>query len=434
MIRLTRPLSKGHVVSASRSGRKLALATTLTGLVAAPLAVIATSTPAHAAPVTIQVLGDQRLPRPPDQRGRHGRDDQRSHAGAAILAGAVKQLRAANPNTVFAAAGDLIGASTFESFIQHDKPTLDALNAAGLDVSAAGNHEFDAGYNDLVNRVMKPSDATTNPEGGANWQYIAANVRKKSDSSYALPGRRGLARHLRRRHLDKDVGGVEVGFVGAVTEDLPSARLARPASPTSRSPASSPRSTPPPPAQGRRAPTSSCCWSTRVLRDDQLLRRLPTTTRSAGSSTASTPTSTRSSPATPTWPTTASYNGRPGRLGRAVRHEPQPAAASRSTPTRRGRGHRGHLRHRYLKAQTTPFAANFPADPPSPPSSTTPWRRADVLGAVELGKLAGPFNRARLADGTTENRGGESTLGNLVAEVQRWATRRRRRAPRRSPS
>ena len=48
-----------------------------------------------------------------------------------MLAGAVKQLRAANPDTVFAAAGDLIGASTFESFIQKDKPTIDALNEAG---------------------------------------------------------------------------------------------------------------------------------------------------------------------------------------------------------------------------------------------------------------------------------------------------------------
>ena len=28
----------------------------------------------------------------------------------------------------------------------------------------------------------------------------------------------------------------------------------------------------------------------------------------------------------------------------------------------------------------------------------------------------------KLADGTTENRGAESTLGNLVAEVQQWAT------------
>ena len=45
-----------------------------------------------------------------------------------------------------------------------------------------------------------------------------------------------------------------------------------------------------------------------------------------------------------------------------------------------------------------------------------------MLGAQPLGQIAGPFNRAKLADGTTENRGGESTLGNLVAEVQRWAT------------
>ena len=98
-----------------------------------------------------------------------------------MLAGAVKQLRAANPDTVFAAAGDLIGASTFESFIAHDKPTIDALNEAGLEVSAAGNHEFDQGYDDLVNRVMAPYNASTNPFGGANWQYIAANVRLKAD-------------------------------------------------------------------------------------------------------------------------------------------------------------------------------------------------------------------------------------------------------------
>ena len=76
--------------------------------------------------------------------------------------GAVRCRQAAarrNPDTVFAAAGDLIGASTFESFIQKDKPTIDALNEAGLEVSAAGNHEFDQGYNDLVNRVMAPYDA-----------------------------------------------------------------------------------------------------------------------------------------------------------------------------------------------------------------------------------------------------------------------------------
>ena len=47
---------------------------------------------------------------------------------------------------------------------------------------------------------------------------------------------------------------------------------------------------------------------------------------------------------------------------------------------------------------------------------------AAVLGAGPLGNLGGPFFRGKLANGT-ENRGAESTLGNLVAEVQKWATR-----------
>ena len=49
---------------------------------------------------------------------------------------------------------------------------------------------------------------------------------------------------------------------------------------------------------------------------------------------------------------------------------------------------------------------------------------ANEIGDDVLGQMEGPFNRAvyQPASGTTENRGGESTLGNLVAEVQRWAT------------
>ena len=45
-----------------------------------------------------------------------------------------------------------------------------------------------------------------------------------------------------------------------------------------------------------------------------------------------------------------------------------------------------------------------------------------MLGSVELGRITAPFTRGKLANGTTENRGAESTVGNLVAEVQRWAT------------
>src|SRR5664279_5701612 len=122
-------------------------------------------TPAQAAEddTTVQILGIN------DFHGRLLPDSFSKSAGAAVLGGAVDALEAEYPDSVFAAAGDLIGASTFESFVQHDKPTIDAFNAMGLDVSAVGNHEFDKGYDDLVNRVMAPYDATANPYGGAQW-------------------------------------------------------------------------------------------------------------------------------------------------------------------------------------------------------------------------------------------------------------------------
>ena len=74
----------------------------------------------------------------------------------------------------------------------------------------------------------------------------------------------------------------------------------------------------------------------------------------------------------------------------------------------------------------------YPADPPVEAIVADAVAEADVLGAVPLGDIEGPYDRARWSapdgddEGTerdiVENRGGESTLGNLVAEVQRWAT------------
>ena len=65
---------------------------------------------------------------------------------------------------------------------------------------------------------------------------------------------------------------------------------------------------------------------------------------------------------------------------------------------------------------------NYPVDAPTQTIVDAAVANSDVLGAVPLGQIAGPFKRGKIADGTTENRGAESTLGNLVAEVQRWAT------------
>ena len=119
--------------------------------------------------------------------------------GAAQLAGLVNQLRGQNPNTLFLAAGDNIGASTFVSAIDKDNPTIDALNLMGLDASAVGNHEFDKGSADLTDRVIPRAD----------FDYLGANVYRGNER--ALPA-----------YSVKTVDGVRVGVVGVVTEQTAS--------------------------------------------------------------------------------------------------------------------------------------------------------------------------------------------------------------------
>ncbi|GAA1844693.1 5'-nucleotidase C-terminal domain-containing protein [Microbacterium koreense] len=150
--------------------------------------------PAHAADdVTINLVTINDL---------HGRIESSSPAGGmAAITTAVEQVRAANPNTIFASAGDNIGASTFTSFIQQDAPTIDALNVAGLDVSAAGNHEFDLGFADLRDRVIPR----------AQFSHLGANV-------YYDDGTRALEPY----EIVTVAGDVDVAFVGAVTEEMPS--------------------------------------------------------------------------------------------------------------------------------------------------------------------------------------------------------------------
>ncbi len=70
----------------------------------------------------------------------------------------------------------------------------------------------------------------------------------------------------------------------------------------------------------------------------------------------------------------------------------------------------------------TAGAANYPIDGATQAIVDAAVADAEVLGAEPLGTIEAPFFRAKLDNGTTENRGGESTLGNLVAEIQQDAT------------
>lgn len=365
---------------------------------------------AHAAVTEVQILATN------DFHGRILNNTTNGEAGAAVLAGAVKQLRAANPNTVFAAAGDLIGASTFESFIQRDKPTIDALNEAGLEVSAVGNHELDAGYSDLVDRVMAPYDPVSNPYGGADWQYIAANLKMKATGDDAVPAT-----------WIKEFGDVQVGFVGAVTEDLPT--LVTPSGISEIEVGSIVQSVN---TEAAALVAEGADLVVMLVHEGASSTNCATMDDSGAFASIINGVSADVD-AIVSGHTHLAYNcSFPVSdwidEGRTVTDRPVVSAGQYGTNLNQlvysVDGATGEVQAKTQTILALEDATNtpkYPSDPATAAIVTEAAAQAEVLGAVELGKIGGAFNRAKFANGS-ENRGGESTIGNLVAEVQQWAT------------
>lgn len=141
--------------------------------------------------------------------------------GLAHLAGAVRQLRAEQPASLVISTGDLVGASPLVSALFRDEPTIEAMNALGLDLNVVGNHEFDHGVAELRRLIAggcagEPRGVTSScagPDGryaGARFAFIAANV---EDAATGVP--------LLPPSLVREIGGVRIGFVGAVTRSTP---------------------------------------------------------------------------------------------------------------------------------------------------------------------------------------------------------------------
>lgn len=108
-----------------------------------------------------------------------------------------QRAAAGEDSTVVLSAGDNVGASLFESSILDDDPTIDMLNAIGVDASAVGNHEFDKGWADLRDDIVPSSD---HPHTAANITGTEAAL-----EPYVLMER----------------NGVTVAYIGATTADLP---------------------------------------------------------------------------------------------------------------------------------------------------------------------------------------------------------------------
>lgn len=137
--------------------------------------------------------------------------------GVEYLATHIANLRATNPNTVVVSAGDNIGGSPMLSGLFHEEPTIEALNALGLQVSAVGNHEFDAGPDELQrmqNGGCHPVDGCKGGDNfkGATFQYLASNVINQSTGRPILPA-----------YTVTYFQGANVGFIGSVLQGTPEA-------------------------------------------------------------------------------------------------------------------------------------------------------------------------------------------------------------------
>ncbi len=143
--------------------------------------------------------------------------------GAEYLATHLKQARQGHRNTVTVAAGDIIGASPLLSAAFHDEPTIESMNALGLDATSVGNHEFDEGYKELQ-RIARggcidDGEGANNQNScaahryrGADFPILAANVRYTGSKKTILPP----------YWIKRFPGGAKVAFIGMTLKDTPS--------------------------------------------------------------------------------------------------------------------------------------------------------------------------------------------------------------------
>ncbi|MDN5896224.1 MAG: 5'-nucleotidase C-terminal domain-containing protein, partial [Nocardioides sp.] len=116
--------------------------------------------------------------------------------GAAGMVCAVETVRSEADTSFLFSAGDNVGGSRLAAPLQNDEPTIDVMNAMEVDAAAIGNHEYDQGVDDLLDRI----------EGRTEFPDLAANVYDEGTGELV---------HDAYAIVERD--GVKVAVVGAVT-------------------------------------------------------------------------------------------------------------------------------------------------------------------------------------------------------------------------
>lgn len=118
--------------------------------------------------------------------------------GVAAMGTHLQRLRKGRRNSLFFAPGDLFSGWEFGAAAFADEPTIEALNALGLDFATAGNHEFDKSPSFLTRHMMEGEpfpvvgqdtgfrDSTGEPFQGADFPYYSGNVVRSGSGQTVL--------------------------------------------------------------------------------------------------------------------------------------------------------------------------------------------------------------------------------------------------------
>lgn len=124
-----------------------------------------------------------------------------TRGGLANLVGYIHQARAARDGRVLVLDAGDAWSGTFISNISRGKAVVQAMNAAGYDAMALGNHDFDWGQETVRERARE-----------ATFPFLGANIQEASTGQLFAPV---------KAYLVKRVGNVRVGVLGLTNPGTP---------------------------------------------------------------------------------------------------------------------------------------------------------------------------------------------------------------------
>jgi carboxylesterase type B/2',3'-cyclic-nucleotide 2'-phosphodiesterase (5'-nucleotidase family) len=158
--------------------------------------------------------------------------NSRPVGGAPVLASYLRSAMASGnaDGTIIALPGDVVGSSPPSSGLLLDEPSLLFFNSFANQyctigsgspsascnmVATLGNQEFNGGIPELMRKINGGNGATTithlvDPYPGAKFDYVCANVVWTANNTPVLPP-----------YTVRNVGGVPIAFIGAVTKTTP---------------------------------------------------------------------------------------------------------------------------------------------------------------------------------------------------------------------